>query len=120
MATEREGAVWNAFRSWVRSRPRVIQALMADLPPTCVVKTRPGISLLIPAPGVEGTVQSYREDGTVGVVAPVTIPHPVHGWGRTHPGEQVLAYIHPAWLVFEREGAFARADVEAALTGEPA
>lgn len=72
---------WDGFVTWVRNRPPVIQELMREFP-LCLVRTRPGIVLLIPAPGVEGEVNSYFEDGTLGVVAPTTIPHPEYGFGK--------------------------------------
>ena len=103
------------FVRWTQRRPPIVQALMWDWPPLAVVKTRPGIILLIPAPGTEGTIQSYFEDGSLGVAAPMTIPHPEHGWGLGHPGMIVKAKVKPEQLKLIREGEWTRADVRAAL-----
>lgn len=57
------------FSEWVRERPESIQRLMIDWPPEARVRAREGVVLMVPAPGVEGTVASWFEDGTIGVLA---------------------------------------------------
>lgn len=57
------------FSEWVRERPESIQRLMIDWPPEARVRAREGEVLMVPAPGVEGTVASWFEDGTIGVLA---------------------------------------------------
>jgi hypothetical protein len=89
---------------------------MLDWPPLCVVRARDEIKLLVPAPGVEGTVQSYSENGDLGIVAPATLPHPEHGWGTVTPGQLLAATVKADWLVLVREGEWSRADVEAAIS----
>lgn len=115
---------WPDFVEFVRERPPSVQALMREWPPLCVVKTRPGVVLLIPAPGVEGVVESYYENGTLGVSAPMSIPHPRHGFhapaaGRDiEVGERVKAQnVRPDVLRLVREELWTRADVEEALRG---
>ena len=100
------------FVRFVRSRPPSVQRLMREWPPLAVVRAREGVVLLVPAPGVEGTVQSYFEDGSLGVVAPATIPHPVHGWGDAEPGQMLKATVRPDQLEFVREGEWTRVAVE--------
>jgi hypothetical protein len=110
---------WTEFVAFVRGLPSVVHPLLREWPPLTVVATKPEVELLIPAPGVEGTIQSYREDGRVGVVAPVTVPHPVHGWGslgrEVNEGRLAKALVDPAHLVWVREGRWTRDDVEEAL-----
>ena len=105
----------DAFVEFVRSRPPIIQQMMLDRPPLAVVKARSGITLLVPAPGVEGTVVGYVGNGLLIVQAPITIPHPEHGWGTATPGELANARVHPVYLELVRESQWTRADVEAAL-----
>jgi len=51
---------------WMRSRPDSIKALMVRFPPSCLVRAnRP---LHIPAPDSVGIVQSYYENGELGVI----------------------------------------------------
>lgn len=102
-------------REWIRSRPMAVHVLMVAWPPACVVQTKPGVLLLVPAPGIFGEVVSYFEDGTLGVAAPITIPHPEHGFGGAEPGEMATAQVDPVDLVLVREGAVSREDVEEAL-----
>jgi hypothetical protein len=112
---------WEEFVEYVRERPPVIQDLMRQWPPGAIVKTVPGVTLLIPAPGIEGTVNSYFEDGSLGIVAPTSIPHPEHGWGRDEdgtplePGTLVAAAVDPAMLRLIREERWTKADIEEAL-----
>lgn len=56
---------------WLRSRPPVIQDLLRRFPPQAKVKTKPGVRLIVPAPGIVGVVNSYFEDGMVSVIAPM-------------------------------------------------
>lgn len=120
----RDDPAWDEFVEFVRSRPPAVQALAREWPPGCVVKTRPGVVLLIPAPGIEGVVTSYYENGTLGVDAPMSIPHPQHGFhapaaGRDiEVGERLHAQnVWPGALRLVREERWTRADVEAALGG---
>lgn len=105
---------------WIRSRPESVQRLMIEWPPMCVVKTLPGVILLIPAPGVEGTVTSYYENGTLGVDAPMSIPHPTMGFkdrfGNDTHGEVIHAMnVDPGQLVLVREGLVTSEMVRGAL-----
>jgi hypothetical protein len=58
--------------------PAALESIRA-FPPGAKVRAKPGRVFLIPAPGVDGTIYSYFEDGDLGVAAPVTIPHPSAG-----------------------------------------
>ena len=60
------------FSDWVLGRPKEIQRLMIDWPPQATVRAKPGVILMVPAPGIEGTVTSWFESGTVGVDAPLS------------------------------------------------
>lgn len=108
----------NLFEELVRSQPPVIQELMREWPPLAVVRTKPDVILLVPAPGVEGTVQSYFEGGSLGIVAPMTLPHPEHGWGDGM-GQMLKAEVSPDQLELVREEQWTRADVAAALWTVP-
>jgi len=57
------------FSEWLKSRPPEIQELMVLFPLGATVRTKEGVRLLCPAPGTRGTVVSWFEAGTVGVVA---------------------------------------------------
>ena len=46
---------------WVRSRPDNIKALMLRFPPKCLVSTKTGVKLMVPAPGTFGIVMGYYE-----------------------------------------------------------
>lgn len=50
---------------WLRSRPSTMHPLMLRFPPSCVV--RPLVPLRVPAAGTVGVVQSWFEDGSIGV-----------------------------------------------------
>lgn len=106
---------WEAFAEFVTTRPANVQALMRDWPPLATVKTKPGIVLLVPAPGVEGHVESYFEDGTLGIAAPLVIPHPEHGYGNASPGDLLCGPVDPEQLDLVSEGEWSREDVRAAL-----
>jgi hypothetical protein len=112
-----KGELWQVFAEFLRSRPESIQALAREWPPFTVVRAREGEVLLVPAPGVEGTVESYYEGGELGIVAPLAIPHPVYGWKGLKPGELAQAQVRPDQLVFVREQTWTRADVALALDG---
>jgi hypothetical protein len=99
------------LRAFVEGYPTEGRALIAEWPPGCVVRARPGVVLMVPAPGVEGTVVSYFESGDLGVAAPLAIPHPVHGWGNARPGEVAKAPVSPADLEFVRTGLVTAEDV---------
>jgi hypothetical protein len=104
------------LREFIVGFPADKRDLIVDWPPGCIVKTRPGVILLIPAPGVEGTVISYFESGLLGVAAPMTLPHPDHGWGDGAPGKMVKAQIDPTDLEFIREETVSAADVREAMS----
>lgn len=114
MTIDKEAA-WPEFVEFVRSRPEGVQELMQEWPPLSIVRAIDGLTLLVPAPGVEGTVLSYFEDWRLGIVAPATIPHPEHGWGAIKPGDMLKAAVSPGMLILVREGMWTRADVERAL-----
>jgi hypothetical protein len=114
-ATVDKQAAWEEFAQFVRGRPESVQALMRDWPPTAIVRTRPGVTLLVPAPDVDGTVVSYFENGRLGVAAPITIPHPEHGFGAATPGEMAKAECSPDQLQLVREPLWTRDDVALAL-----
>jgi hypothetical protein len=59
------------FSDWVSERPEQVQRLMIDWPPMATVRAKPGEVLMVPAPGVEGEIASWFEDGYVGVTAPL-------------------------------------------------
>lgn len=109
---------------FVGALPASLHDLVKDWPPTCVVRARPGVVLLVPGPGVEGIVVSYFEpyddlpNGGLGVLGPVTIPHPEHGYGTATPGEPAKAECRPECLEVVRSR-WTRADVDAALAGRP-
>lgn len=63
---------------WMHSRPRVIQELLVRFPPMCLVRSKPGLSLLIPGPGTVGIVLAYSEDGNVAVIQGPESP--MRGW----------------------------------------
>lgn len=77
------------FSDWVHQRPEPIQQLMIAWPPQAVVRARNGVVLMVPGPGVEGTVASWFEDGTIGVEAalPTAVTNPA---GETLEAGQVL------------------------------
>lgn len=106
---------WDAFVEWVRERPPVIQELMLAWPPLAAVVTKPGVLLLVPAPGVEGSVESWLEDGRLGVVAPLTIPHPEHGFGTAKRGDLVIVRIDPTDLELVRTTRWTVEDVREAI-----
>lgn len=101
--------------AWIRGRPAVVQALIREWPPAAAVRAIDGVTLLVPAPGVLGFVNGYVEDGSLIVVAPATIPHPVHGWGATQPGEMLQAHVEPSMLILVSEGDVTRDMIAAAL-----
>jgi hypothetical protein len=104
------------LREFILGFPEEGRDLIYDWPPGCTVRTRPGVMLLVPAPDVEGEVVSYFESGQLGVAAPLTIPHPVYGWGSGTAGELARAMVDPADLEFVREGAVTRDDVREATS----
>jgi hypothetical protein len=106
---------WSLFVDFARSRPASVRELMRAWPPLCTVRTRPHVTLLVPAPGVDGRVESYTEDGRLGVVAPITIPHPEHGYGMGRPGMLAKGMCAPTDLVLVDEPIWTRADVARAL-----
>lgn len=108
---------WPLFVDFVRSRPPMVRELMRAWPPLCVVRTRPHVSLLLPAHGVDGRVESYTEDGRLGVVAPITVPHPEHGYGMGRPGMLAKGLCDPSDLVLVDEPYWTRDDVTRALAG---
>lgn len=110
-----DAALRAELEAFARSRPESVQALMREWPPGATVKTKPGVVLLVPAPGVEGTVGSYFEDGKLGIAAPASIPHPKHGFGDAAVGEMLSAAVDPTQLVLVREDVCTRDDVAAAL-----
>lgn len=59
---------WAEALAWMRSRPPEIQVLMRRLPPSCLVRSAPGHTHTIPAPGRDGKVVSYFENGLVSVM----------------------------------------------------
>lgn len=63
-----EAAVAEA-RAWIRGRPPCIQELMLKFPPCCIVEERSdgGSHYSIPYRGTFGMVESYFEDGHLGV-----------------------------------------------------
>lgn len=89
--------------------------LLREFPPSSMVQTKPGVILLIPAPGVEGYVVGYTDDGLVMVVAPLTIPHPKYGWGDAEPGALAQADVDPAQLVLVRAEEITVEDVAGVL-----
>lgn len=114
---EAQAAALDEAGEWLRSRPEAIQRVAREFPPGCTVRTKPGVILLVPAPGVDGDVVSYYEDGHLGVAAPLSIPHPEHGWGDAEPGERAQAHVDPDLLELRGEPALTRADVAAMLEG---
>ena len=113
--TDEASPSWPLFVEFVCSRPAGVRELLRAWPPLCVVRTVPGVSLLIPAPGVDGRVESYTEDGRLGVVAPITVAHPKHGYGMGRPGMLAKAMCEPAQLVLVGEPVWTRDDVARAL-----
>lgn len=73
----------NPFADWVRERPAEIQKLMIDWPPEATVRAKPGVVLMVPAPGVEGTISSWFESGTLGVDAPLLMTETSPATGET-------------------------------------
>jgi hypothetical protein len=106
---------WEEFAQFVRSRPDSVQALMREWPPMAIVRTRPGVVLLVPAPGIDGTVVSYFESGGLGVAAPITLPHPEHGFGAATPGDLTRAEVSPNQVQLVDEPIWTRVDVASAL-----
>lgn len=114
-AEERE---W--LREWLADPERKpVLTLIREWPPGCKVTSHEDAPLMIPAPGIVGTVVSWFEAGTVGVLAPMAE-------ARTSPitritleaGEQIRGECDPARLVFLEEGDITRADIEATLAAE--
>ena len=68
------------LRKFIRDLPLATRKLMVDFPPGCLVRTREGVSLLIPAPKTIGIVVSYGDPslayplGWVGVVQNPSAP----------------------------------------------
>jgi hypothetical protein len=115
---------WDEFVEFVRSRPAAIQRLMLIWPPYAMVRAKKDVTLLIPAPGVDGYVGSYVENGNLGIIAPTSVPHPEHGWGKDPetgeplpPGTMLSAECKPEvlrpWKMSEWR--WSRDDVLAAL-----
>ncbi len=103
---------------WFLSRPKEIQDLMRQFPPACFVKTVPGVSLLVPAPGVEGRVQSYFENGDIGVVAEQQCDIFSVPLNKVVPKGTLLKGAVPAKnLEFVRAGGITREMVAAILDG---
>lgn len=109
---------WAEFLEFVRGLPDV--AMLRDFPLGAAVQTKPGVLLLVPAPRVTGHVAGYsEEDGELAwliVTAPMTIPHPVHGWGRGSPGQILRAEIKPEKLTVVDRGPLSEAQIERAIT----
>lgn len=78
------------FSEWVRDRPEEVQRLMIDWPPDARVRAKPGVVLMIPAPGVEGRVASWFENGNIGIEAPLAAPAGPNYRGETLPEGEVL------------------------------
>lgn len=112
MASEDKIAV---LREWLADRPAV-HDLVVEWPPLARVRAREGRSLMIPAPGVIGQVNSYFEDGNLGVIAPMaaTLTSPVTGV-TVSAGELISGECEPAWLELVEYGDFTPDDVRAAL-----
>lgn len=53
--------------AWLRARPLELRPLMIRFPPSCLVRAKLGVRLMVPAPGVVGIVSSYLENGHVTV-----------------------------------------------------
>jgi len=81
------------FSDWVLERPKEIQRLMIDWPPQAAVKAKPGVVLKIPAPGVEGFITSWFENGTLGVDAPLLMSETSPATGKTL---EAGTFIHAA------------------------
>jgi hypothetical protein len=105
---------WTDIVEFVRGLPASEVELFRFWPLGATVRTRPGVILLVPAPGVDGRVYGYARDGLV-VIAPVTIPHPEHGWGRTRPGEMATAHVAPQQLELVDRGVLDDELVERAI-----
>ena len=51
--------------AWFRERPAILRPLLIRFPPSCVV--RPLRALRVPVEGTLGVVESWSEDGSIGV-----------------------------------------------------
>lgn len=59
----KEGSEGDEAREWVLSRPPGVQEVIRRFPPACTVRTKEGVELNVPAPGLLAQVVSYREVG---------------------------------------------------------
>lgn len=114
--------------AWLRARPEPVQKLMREFPPECKVMAREGVELMVPAPGVVGTVTSWFEDGTLGVDAPLQAAGLARGLAiAAAHGREVEAHEHqtfhaqqvrPDQIEHLEDGPITREQVAAILDGE--
>lgn len=105
-----------AFRNWVQDRPPAVQQLIRDWPPGAKVMAAEDVELAVPAPGIVGRVNSYFEDGSLGIIAPVQhmMASPLTGT-IIDMGEPIKGQCRPEQLVLLEEDFITRHDVEQAL-----
>lgn len=109
---EVEGKLPEEVMDWLRGRPVAARALMIEWPPMAVVTVKEGEGpFMVPAPGIEGTVQSYTEGGLLGVVAPVQLWNVIekehlfpHRKGQIKAGDPMASHLDPEVLELVRFG----------------
>ncbi len=85
--------------SWIRTKPKKVQQLIARFPPSCVVRAVPGRILQIPAPGKKAVVASYTENSSDGTVDLTVWDYDV--WAGFAEEPDFRATCDPDWLVVE-------------------
>jgi hypothetical protein len=128
MTEPRDNAFPPEMVEWLRSRPEPVQKLMREFPPECKVMARESVELMVPAPGVVGTVTSWFEDGTLGVDAPLQAEGLARGLAiAAEHGREVEAHEHqtfhaqqvrPDQIEHLEDGPISRAEVAAILDSE--
>lgn len=100
---------------WLTGR-EAIDELAIAWPPGCKVTSHEDRPLMIPAPGIVGIVESYFEDGTIGVVAAMqqTRSSPITGVTVT-AGSSIKAQCSPRSLVLLEYDVVTPEDMRAAI-----
>lgn len=103
---------------YIKTLPEDIWDLVEAFPPLSDVRAAEGVRLRIPAPGIDGSVVSYVEDRTIGVVAPVQHAYQTAAGGIIPIGTEIKAFLKPEELVYQRPGGlyqFTKRDIQTAI-----